>query len=886
MNKIIGMLQYPALKGLMALFLLTLFGITGCGGDDDDDAPPPPPPPSTFSVSGTFQAPDTALIDSDVNDPFAPYISNDDIDAPQQKVPNPGTLGGYVNVPGAGDPGRSKTGGDISDFFEVMLADGQAINLFIADHPGANLDLYLYDSSKGLVDSSTGASSTESLTISGDDTYYIEVRAVSGYSNYNLTIGQSGTSLGLRSLRLSDEFVPGEVIVRFEDNHPLTRGIRTTDALAASVGLRARAGALDREMLLAFDDETDRQQAFRTLGIDANVVKHRGYRTADAVTRRKLDTIYIVNALRQHPDVVSADLNYIRRATLMPNDPQYGRQWHYPLINLPAAWDIQTGDNAVIVAVIDTGVLIDVPHPDLTSRLTSGYDFIKSTFISVDGDGIDPNPHDPGDQDPGGSSFHGTHVSGTIAAFTDNSTGVAGVTWDTLIMPLRALGRGGGTSYDVMQCVKYAAGLPNDSGTVPSPIADVMNLSLGGGGFSQTEQDVFTEVHDTQEVIVIAAAGNESSSSPSYPAAYDNVISVSAVNLNKNLAWYSNFGSKIDVAAPGGDTGADLNADGFPDGVLSTCGDDTGGSIIPTYCFYQGTSMASPHMAGVVALMKAANPALTPADLDNRLSLGLLTEDIGAAGRDDQFGWGLIDAFKAVGEASGPIPAILVPDPSSLNFGPSATSRTLDLTNGSTFATIQITDATANEPWLTVTPAVPLPKDLIPSDTISFTIDVNRAGLADGVYDDQITITSDAVNNPVIVPVSMQVGTPFVGGNAGFHYVLLSDPDTLQTRYQIEVGYNQATGVYTYAFTGVLTGTYQIFAGSDSDNDFWLGDDGEAFGAYQTIDQPTSITVSGNLSGLDFATGFDFNLPPNRLSPDSPASGPLLQRIDAMRLSR
>ncbi|UCD27335.1 MAG: S8 family serine peptidase, partial [Planctomycetota bacterium] len=778
-------------------------------------------------------------------------------------------------------------GGETSDYFQVILADGQAINLFIADHPGSDLDLYLYDAGKTQVGSSLGTDSTESLTVStGSGTYFIEVTAFSGASNYNLTIGQSGASVGIRSLRLEDEFVPGEVIVRFKDDHKLTKGVPNAAGLAASVGLQVRAGAPDREMLLAFDDEIDRQQAFQALNIDSAVVKRHSYQTAAAVIQRKMDTLYIVKALRQRADVVSANLNYIRRATVVPNDDQYDRQWHYPLINLPQAWDIETGDDTVIVAVIDTGVLLS--HPDLAGRLTSnGYDFIKSTLISVDGDGIDPDPDDPGDQSPGGSSFHGTHVAGTIAATTDNNTGVAGVTWSTLIMPLRALGRGGGTSYDVIQCVKYASGLDNDSSIIlpPGDYADIINLSLGGGGFSDDERKAFNDARN-QGVIVIAAAGNEASSSPSYPAAYDNVVSVSAVNFNKELAWYSNFGATIDVAAPGGDTGTDLNADGFPDGVLSTCGDDTSGSILFTYCFFQGTSMASPHMAGVVALMKAANPALTPADLDTLLIGELITEDLGDPGRDDQFGYGLIDAFKAIGEASGSIPAILVPNPSSINFGTSATTRILDLTNGSSSDTIQITDATASESWVTVTPAAALPNDLNPSDIASFIVDVHRTGLADGVYDAEITITSDAFNNPLTVSVSMQVGTPFLGGNAGFHYVLLSDPDTLQTLYQVEVGYNQATGVYAYTFTGVRLGTYQIFAGTDSDNDFWLGDDGEAFGAYQTVDQPTSITVSGNLSGLDFATGFDFNLPPNRLSPDSPASGPLLQRLDVPYLSR
>ncbi|MHC4446046.1 MAG: S8 family serine peptidase, partial [Planctomycetota bacterium] len=833
MKKLNIVLRCGYLGVLIALELAILLAITGCNGGGGDD---PPPFQMMYTVSGTFQAPDTALIDSDVNDPNAPYISNDTIDEPQQEVPNPGTIGGYVNVPDAGASGRSQVSGDISDFFEVALADGQAINLFIADHPGSDLDLYLYDAGQTQVGSSMGTDSTESLTVStGAGTYFIEVSVFSGASNYSLTIGQSGASAGMQSLRLEDDFVPGEVIVRFTEDHKLTRGVYNAAGLAASVGLYARAGAPDREMLLAFDDEIDRQRAFQALNIDPTVVKHRNYRTAAALIQRKMDTLYIVKALRQRPEVVSADLNYIRQATLAPNDPQYGRQWHYPLINLPQAWDIETGDNAVIVAVIDTGVLLS--HPDLAGRLTAnGYDFIRDPAIAVDNeslpgsppdDDIDPNPDDPGDQSPGGSSFHGTHVTGTIAAATDNNTGVAGVTWNTLIMPLRALGRGGGTSYDVMQCVKYAAGLPNDSGTIPSPIADVMNLSLGGGGFSQTEQNVFTEVHDIQGVIVIAAAGNESSSSPSYPAAYDNVISVSAVNFNKGLAWYSNFGSKIDVAAPGGDTSADLNADGFPDGVLSACGDDTSGpSILFTYCFFQGTSMASPHMAGVVALMKAVDPTMKPVNLDQWLASGLITEDLGVTGRDDQFGWGLIDAFKAVLAVGGPLPALLVANPASINFAPSANDIALDLTNeGGSSTTLTITNITTNEPWLTVTPTITPPGiDLTPADPPAiFTVTVNRALLTVGLHDAEITITSDAANDPVKIPVSVQEGTFFVGGNAGFHYVLMSDPDTLQTRYQVEVGYNLATGVYSYAFTGVRSGTYQIFAGTDSDNDFWLG---------------------------------------------------------------
>lgn len=162
-------------------------------------------------------------------------------------------------------------------------------------------------------------------------------------------------------------------------------------------------------------------------------------------------------------------------------------------------------------------------------------------------------------------------------------------------MPVRVLGIGGGTSYDVLQGVRYAAGLSNDSGTVPSTAAHIINLSLGGAGFSSVAQDTYTEARNAG-VIIIASAGNSDTSTPNYPAAYAGVVSVSAVDKSKEKAWYSNFGATIDVAAPGGDTST-VKADG----VYSTLADDTTGTRQADYVYYQGTSMAAPHMAGVVA---------------------------------------------------------------------------------------------------------------------------------------------------------------------------------------------------------------------------------------------------------------------------------------------
>jgi subtilisin family serine protease len=302
-----------------------------------------------------------------------------------------------------------------------------------------------------------------------------------------------------------------------------------------------------------------------------------------------------------------------------------------------AAWDITTGDPNTIVSVVDTGVLLN--HPDLSGQLIAGYDFISDPNRSLDGDGIDSDPNDPGDlsKNRTSSSFHGTHVAGTIGAASNNATGVAGVAWDVSIMPIRVLGLAGGTSWDIQQGVLYSARLPNDSTTLPPVRADIINLSLGGGGGSPTEQAVYTQARN-EGVIIIAAAGNDNTPVPSYPASYNGVVSVSAVDLNKNKAPYSNFGSTVDVAAPGGDTSVDLNGDTYADGVLSPLADDSGSGLIFNYVFYQGTSMAAPHVAGVAALMKSVSPALSPADFDMFLASGGLTEDLGASGRDDIFG--------------------------------------------------------------------------------------------------------------------------------------------------------------------------------------------------------------------------------------------------------
>ncbi len=850
-------IEFKVVLKIYTVALALVFAGCGSGGGSGSQETAAPEP--TYTLSGTIQAPDNALIDSDVNDPSATYAPNDDfINA--QKLPNPVILGGYVNLAGTGPSGRSQTSGDASDFFRVSLIEGQSITLFIASNPTlVDLDLHLYDDSEIQIDAAMGTGSQESLVAPADGDYFIEVRAVDSASNYNLIVGQSTSAALTETLRLSDEFVPGEVVVRFEDDASFSETQGSPAGRAQLLGMQIKAGVPGRGMLLRFDEEAGRQQAFRTLGIRPAESNRYIHPAADPDSQRKADTLHIIKSLRRRADVRYAQPNYIRKALAIPNDPQYPRQWHFPLINLPQSWDVTTGSNTVIVAVIDTGVLLN--HPDLANRLTSdGYDFISDPSRALDGNGIDPDPDDPGDGSPGGSSFHGTHVSGIIAAETGNDTGVAGVTWSTRIMPLRVLGQGGGTDFDILQAVRYAAGLDNDSGTLPAQKADIINLSLGGSNFSQAAQDIIAEVR-AEGVIIIAAAGNSAAGTPVYPAAYGGVVSVSAVDIKKDLTGYSNFGPTIDLAAPGGDNNTDINVDGFPDGVLSTCGNDTTGTIEFAYCFFQGTSMAAPHVAGVVALMKAIYPALTPEELDILLSSGSITEDIGPAGRDDQFGHGLIDAFGALLAAqdlagSGVLPLTLIVNPTVLNFGPRSTAAlTVEKAGGNAGDPLSVNTITTDAPWLVIT------EENVDADKLgTYTVTVNRDQLDPGIYTATITVNADSpAVVDVEVPVSMQVVTPIFGGNAGFHYVLLVDSETLEFQAQDNVPYSP--GGYAYSFTNIPAGTYKIFAGTDSNNNFFIGDSGEAYGAYLTLDQPVAITISDDQSGLDFDSNFVVSFP-------------------------
>ncbi|MCP5197779.1 MAG: S8 family serine peptidase [Gammaproteobacteria bacterium] len=837
----------------MLVSVLSVFFLPACNGDDSPSVSSSPK--RRFTVSGVVRPAAGAAIDGDVNDPAAPYRPNDTIiDA--QPIPNPVTLGGYANRPGSGPAGRSRNIGDAVDVYRVSLLAGQPINLFIAgDGLRNDLDLGLYSLEGQLIEASLGQDQTESLTVKTDGDYLVAVQAASGASNYVLTLGQSLVTTG-DHLRLSEDFMPGEAVVRFREGVSIT--VDGVWARAQALGLTAssQGESQERNRLLGLSDWNQIQSASATTcGLPAMLPGAAATADVEEI-ETKLETLCMVKHLRLDAEVESATPNYLRRPLFVPNDPLYRFQWHYPQINLPQAWELTTGAG-VIVAVVDTGVALD--HPDLQGQLVAGYDFISGPANALDGDGIDADPNDVGDRSnpDGSSSFHGTHVAGTVAAATHNAVGVAGVAFGAKVMPLRAVGRFGGTLYDIEQAVRFAAGLPNDSGTVPPRRADVINLSLGSTASSASEQAVYAQAR-AAGVVIVAAAGNSASNKPFYPASYPGVISVSATTINKTLAVYSNFGPQIDVAAPGGGTATDVNGDGKPDGVLSTVAIDTDDTLAYDYVIWQGTSMATPHMAGVVALMKALAPSLTPQDIDDLLASGALTEDLGASGRDNQFGYGLIDANKAVfaaanhsGQPVEPTPVLAV-SPLALNFGTFSNSQTLTVLNGGTG------ELTVNAPtedsggWLQVTPT-----QIDANGTGTYAVAVNRTDLADGVYSATLSFNSNA--NTVQVKVIMQVANDLRTGEVGQQYVLLVDPDTRETVAEATVA-RQPDGSYAYTFRRVPQGTYQVFTGSDSNNDLFICDTGESCGAYLTTDSPITIKVRRNRRGLDFVSGHIVNL--------------------------
>ena len=334
------------------------------------------------------------------------------------------------------------------------------------------------------------------------------------------------------------------------------------------------------------------------------------------------ETAAVVDTLEADPDVASVEPDVVLfPSAAEPNDPLYPVQWNLRAAgggaNTVAAWNAGTGEGQV-VAVVDTGI---TAHTDLNTKVLPGYDVISVPDMAGDGDGRDADPRDEGDGYDAGScgrtvgassTWHGTHVAGIVAASTGNGVGISGVAPGAMILPVRAMGTCGGYMSDIADGIIWAAG-----GSVPGlPLnptpARVINLSLGGVSTCSLFMQDAVDYAVGRGAVVVAAAGNDAiSASRTQPANCANVVVVGAGDRDGSRARYSNFGSLVDIMAPGGTTTGDVTG-----GIMSTLNSGTSRPAAESYNYYQGTSMAAPHVAGTAALLLAANPALTPGQVE------------------------------------------------------------------------------------------------------------------------------------------------------------------------------------------------------------------------------------------------------------------------------
>lgn len=333
----------------------------------------------------------------------------------------------------------------------------------------------------------------------------------------------------------------------------------------------------------------------------------------------------VIAALSRNPNFEFAEPDYIASIVLAPNDPYYATyQWHLPKVSAPTAWDATTGSDGVTLAVVDSGV--QATHPDLAGRVLAGYDFVN------------------GDFDPADDNGHGTAVAGVAAAQGNDGIGVAGAAWNISILPVKVMNSSGSGSYSaIANGITYAA----DRG------ARVINLSLGGTSASSTLQNAVSYAWN-KGCVIIAAAGNNASSATVYPAAYPNVVAVSATTSSDTRASFSSYGSFVDLCAPG-------------ENITTTW-------LNSGYITISGTSFSSPLTAGVAALAISLNPELSNAQVGSLLAAN--ADDLGAAGYDIYFGAGRLNAARVIAAAApsidstAPVTAVTSPANGSSIGGP------------------------------------------------------------------------------------------------------------------------------------------------------------------------------------------------------------------------
>lgn len=635
----------PATAGLVFV-LVTL--AAGCGGGESLE----PAPQRTI----TLKAGDTqeALAGSAV--PIAPSVTVTEV--------------GGGPVAGVPVTFQVTSGGGSVAPSTAINTDGQGTaavtSWTLGIDPGANT---LSASAVGVTGSPVvfTATAVAAATIRGTITISNElssVKAAAAGLDRRLGVVPIPAPRGLRRPKHARE----ELIVRFS-----SRAVGAPSRGASALALRSAAAAVGSKIRARMASHISTYAA-TLIGVSP------GISTARLRVEHPADMAALAAALRADPAVATVEQNGItwsavaRRAPANPgaarlsrasNDP-FGpfQAWHYGMIDLPEAWNITTGSAGVLVALIDDGIRFD--HPDIAANLTlDGFDFVSddarlslcsggSLNRSGDGDGYDDDPTIPTSYgyDPVGDCLtaplafasNGVIDAGILGAVGNDGVGVAGINWLVRIRPLRVLAIDGvGTDYDVAQGILYAAGLPADNGhggVVQAPAAaKLINLNISSTEENEVVRDAVLAATGAG-ALIIGTAGFSGSSSREYPAIYPEVLAVSALRPDRELAFYASSGSTVDIAAPGGD----FSNGNTSFGVVSTAWDFVAGS--PTYAASQGTSVA--HVTGVAALLLAQNSGLTSLEIRSRLTDYAV--DAGTQGRDDRYGAGIVNARNSLAQ--------------------------------------------------------------------------------------------------------------------------------------------------------------------------------------------------------------------------------------------
>ena len=359
---------------------------------------------------------------------------------------------------------------------------------------------------------------------------------------------------------------------------------------------RDKSHYVEHEVVVRFHPRPD-QKTIQQLAQSLDAKIKRDYDRFLILKSNRLTTREMMKKLAEHPDSVFAEPNYLLLPNRLPNDTLYpDYQWNLSLIGMEQTWEINRGSSDVVVAIVDTG--LDLGHPEFVGKVTDGYNVLDGSNVPEDDNG------------------HGTHVAGIIAAKTNNADGIAGMSWNSKLMPIKAIGAdGSGSAVDIAEGIYWAT----DHG------ADVINLSVGNYTSSAALLEACRYAFD-RNVVLVAASGNDDTDQPSYPAAYDEVLCVAAVDHRRERADFSNFGDYVDVAAPGVD-------------IPSTY-------IYSDYAALSGTSMACPHVAALASLVRSAQPGMKNTEVMDHIRKSAV--DLGAPGHDPLYGFGMIDAEQTI----------------------------------------------------------------------------------------------------------------------------------------------------------------------------------------------------------------------------------------------